>query len=294
MPELPEVETIRRGLEPHLVGQTIARVDQRRPDLRFPFPENFAARLEGQTVQSLSRRSKYLLLRTARPETLLIHLGMTGRFSIRKPHDDKTVPGVFVHEAGGIAKHDHVVFSLKGNTTITYNDVRRFGFMVIVPDAEIETHPLLANLGVEPLGNAFNAAYIAKRAQTKSVDLKTFLMDQRVIAGLGNIYVCEALYRAGLSPARPAATLATKRGTPTQRCERLAAAITDVLRDALAAGGSTLRDYRQAGGEQGYFQHTFFVYGRTGEACRRPGCKGSVQRAVTAGRSTFFCKSCQR
>lgn len=293
MPELPEVETIRRGLEPHLVGQTIARVDQRRPDLRFPFPENFAARLEGQTVHSLSRRSKYLLLRTAKPETLLIHLGMTGRFSIRKD-DSKTVPGAFTHETGAIGKHDHVVFSLLGNTTITYNDVRRFGFMVMVPDVELETHPLLASLGVEPLGNGFNAAYIAKRAQLKSVDLKTFLMDQSIIAGLGNIYVCEALHRAGLSPSRPAATLASKRGTPTQRCERLAAAIIEVLRDALAAGGSTLRDYRQAGGEQGYFQHTFFVYGRAGEPCRRSGCKGEVQRIVTAGRSTFFCSSCQK
>lgn len=295
MPELPEVETVRRGLEPLLDGQRITRVVQRRPDLRFPLPENFAARLEGKIITSLSRRAKYMLMRLSSGETLVMHLGMTGRFTVSQPPTTKRAkPGQFVHAAGDHDKHDHVVFHLQNGTTITYNDARRFGFMLLVSEQERETHPLFAHLGVEPLGNEFNAAYLARRAAGKGVDLKAFLMDQRIVAGLGNIYVCEALHRAGLSPSRGAKSLADSKGRPTERAERLVPAVKSVLTDALAAGGSTLRDYRHADGELGYFQHAFSVYGRTAEPCKRPGCRGIVRRSVSGGRSTFFCSTCQK
>lgn len=293
MPELPEVETVRRGLEPHLAGRRIVRVEQRRPDLRFPFPERFTARLEGQSVDVLTRRAKYMLWRLSSGETLVVHLGMTGRFTVAHARCCER-PGAFTYSAGGHDKHDHVVLHLADGTTITYNDARRFGFMLLMGPDEIDVHPLFAGLGVEPLGNAFNADYIATKAIGKGVDLKAFLMDQRIVAGLGNIYVCEALHRAGLSPNRAAKSLVDRKGRPTQRAERLVPAIKSVLTEALAAGGSTLRDYRHADGELGYFQHTFAVYGRTGERCRKPGCRGIVRRAVHAGRSTFFCSNCQK
>lgn len=295
MPELPEVETVRRGLEPAIAGQRIARVEQRRPDLRFPFPENFRQRLEGKTVESLTRRAKYILVRLSSGETLVVHLGMTGRFTVAAaPDAPRRATATFVYAAGEPGKHDHVVLHLKNGAVITYNDARRFGFMLLMSDAELEAHPLFAHLGVEPLGNAFNADYVATRAIGKGVDLKAFLMDQRIIAGLGNIYVCEALHRAGLSPNRGAKSLADKRGRPTERAERLVPAIKSVLTEALAAGGSTLRDYRHADGELGYFQHAFSVYGRTAERCRKPGCSGLIRRSVQAGRSTFFCSHCQK
>lgn len=295
MPELPEVETVRRGLEPVLVGQRIVRLEQRRPNLRFPLPDNFADRLEGQTIESISRRAKYLLMRLSSGETLVVHLGMTGRFTVSQP-DKKTraKPGKFVHPAGEHDKHDHVVVHLKNGTVITYNDARRFGFMLLMSEEEREVHPLFAGLGVEPLGNEFNADYLARRAANKGVDLKAFLMDQRIIAGLGNIYVCEALHRAGLSPSRGAKSLADRKGRPTERAEHLVPAVKSVLVDALAAGGSTLRDYRHADGELGYFQHSFSVYGRTAEPCKKPGCQGIVRRSVSGGRSTFFCSACQK
>jgi formamidopyrimidine-DNA glycosylase len=293
MPELPEVETVRRGLEPCLAGRRIVRVEQRRRDLRFPFPDNFAARLEGQTVDALTRRAKYMLWRLSGGETLVVHLGMTGRFTVTQGHRRQR-PGAFAHEAGEHAKHDHVVIHLHDGTTISYNDARRFGYMLLMPPDELEVHPLFAGLGVEPLGNAFNADYLAGKAIGKGVDLKAFLMDQRIVAGLGNIYVCEALHRAGLSPNRAAKSLADRKGRPTQRAERLVPAVKSVLTEALAAGGSTLRDYRHANGDLGYFQHTFAVYGRTAEPCRKPGCGGIVRRAVHAGRSTFFCSNCQK
>lgn len=295
MPELPEVETVRRGLEPLVEGQRIVRLEQRRPDLRFPLPENFAARLEGKTITSLGRRAKYLQMRLSSGETLIMHLGMTGRFTVSQAKSTaRTKPGNFAHDAGEHAKHDHVVLHLKSGTVVTYNDARRFGFMLLMSAEELESHPLFAHLGVEPFGNAFNAAYLARRAAGKGVDLKAFLMDQRIVAGLGNIYVCEALHRAGLSPNRGAKSLADRKGGPTERAERLVPAVKSVLTEALAAGGSTLRDYRHADGELGYFQHSFSVYGRTGEACKRPGCKGIVRRSVSAGRSTFFCSACQK
>lgn len=299
MPELPEVETVRRGLEPLLQGQRIVRVEQRRPDLRFPFPENFAARLEGQRITRLSRRAKYILAQLSSGETLVVHLGMTGRFTVIPAPGSgggsaKRPTANFVHPAGEHGKHDHVVVTLKNGATVTYNDARRFGFMLLMADGEVEMHPLFAHLGVEPFSNAFNADYLAKRAAGKGVDLKAFLMDQRIVAGLGNIYVCEALYRAGLSPNRGAKSLADSKGRPTGRADRLVPAIKSVLTEALAAGGSTLRDYRHADGELGYFQHAFAVYGRTGERCKKPGCGGIIRRAVHSGRSTFFCSNCQK
>ena len=295
MPELPEVETVRRGLEPAMVGRMFNRVETRRPDLRFPLPERMAERLQGRTLEHLGRRSKYLIGRVSGGEVLIMHLGMSGRFTISKamPGGDKR-PGWFTHETGAAPKHDHVVFDMSGGTRVTYNDPRRFGFMVMIAEAELETHPLIRDLGPEPLGNAMTAAYLAERAMGRKADLKSFLMDQRNIAGLGNIYVAEALFRAELSPNRAASCLADHKGRPTARAERLVPAIRQVLEDAIAAGGSTLRDYRAADGELGYFQHQFLVYGRTGEACARPGCQGIVRRSIHAGRSTFHCSSCQR
>ncbi len=288
MPELPEVETVRRGLESTLVGALLVRVEQRRPDLRFPFPANFAARLKGRTITALSRRAKYLLASLDDGETLIAHLGMSGSFRI-----EEAIAGDFVHPRGKDAAHDHVVFHLDHGGRVTYNDPRRFGFMDIVGVGEIETHRYFAKLGVEPLSNAFSAQELARLFAGKTAPLKAALLDQSLIAGLGNIYVCEALFRAGLDPAKPAAAIVRKDGGPTAKGERLARAISEVLNEAIAAGGSSLRDHRQADGSLGYFQHNFKVYGRAGEPCVKPGCKGIVQRRSQSGRSTFFCALCQ-
>jgi len=295
MPELPEVETVRRGLEPVLVGHRFARVEQRRADLRFPLPHDFAARLQGRKVQSLERRAKYLLAHLSGAEVLVMHLGMTGRFTVQAPAAAKKqgeCGGILAHQAG--AKHDHIVFHMQSGATITYNDARRFGFMLLVSEHELCSHPLMRGLGVEPLGPKLTPEYLARRASGKAVDLKAFLSDQRIIAGLGNIYVCEALFRARHAPTRPAASLATKKGGATERARRLAPAIRAVLKDAIAAGGSSLRDYRHADGALGTFQHAFAVYDREERPCLRPGCRGIVRRIVQGGRSTFFCPKCQR
>lgn len=311
MPELPEVETVRRGLEPAMVGRTFERVETRRPNLRFPLPERMAERLQGRTLEHLGRRSKYLIARVSGGEVLIMHLGMSGRFTIsHAAQDEARRPGSYVHETGANPKHDHVVFEMSAAgdgerrrkiaaksalpSRIVYNDPRRFGFMVMVPEAEFAAHPLIRDLGPEPLGNALSPAYLAKRAMGRKADLKSFLMDQRTIAGLGNIYVAEALFRARLSPNRAAACLADRLGRPSERAHRLVPAIRQVLADAIAAGGSTLKDYRSVDGALGYFQHQFLVYGRAGEACARPGCQGIVRRSIHAGRSTFHCSSCQR
>ena len=317
MPELPEVETVRRGLEPVLVGGRIARVEQRRADLRFPLPERFAARLEGRRVTALGRRAKYLLAHLDSGEVLLMHLGMSGRFTIspfsppprgegmgvggiptadpRSVEDGEWRPvATFVHATGGNAAHDHVVLHMASGATVTYNDPRRFGFMVLVAEDALDEHPLIRGLGVEPLGNALSAEYLAERAGGRRVDLKAFLLDQRIIAGLGNIYVAEALFRARLSPSRAAACLARKGGRPTERAERLVPAIRTVLEAAIAAGGSTLKDFRHADGDLGYFQHQHMVYGRAGEPCATPGCRGIVRRTIQGGRSSFHCPLCQR
>ena len=294
MPELPEVETVRRGLEPVMTQRRVVRVEQRRPDLRFPFPDGFVARIEGRRIMRLGRRAKYLVADLEGGETLIMHLGMSGRFAIEKPDAQANAPGQFTHAVAPAAAHDHVVFHLEGGARVTYNDARRFGFMDLVAAEALETCRHFAAMGIEPLGNELNAAYIARRAAGRTADLKAFLLDQRHIAGLGNIYVCEALYRARISPRRLAGALADRRGRPTARAERLVPEIRAVLEDAIAAGGSTLRDYRAADGALGYFQHRFAVYGRDGEPCPTEGCRGKVQRITQAGRSTFFCGRCQR
>jgi formamidopyrimidine-DNA glycosylase len=294
MPELPEVETVRRGLEPALVGARFARVEQRRPDLRFPFPPRFRERLEGRTVEGLGRRAKYLLADLDSGEVLVMHLGMTGRFTVAMPAGGGRQLGEFHHEAGGQQAHDHVVFHLSNGATVTYNDARRFGFMTIVPRSELAEHPLFKGMGIEPLGNELDGGALARLFAGKAAPLKAALLDQRLVAGLGNIYVCEALHRAGLSPRRAAGTLATTKGAPTKAAARLAQVIREVLAEAVEAGGSTLRDYAHTDGSLGYFQHHFRVYDREGEPCPTPGCAGVILRLVQSGRSTFYCGICQR
>ncbi len=282
MPELPEVETVRRGLEPVLAGRLIVQADVRRADLRWPFPEGMAARLTGARVTGLRRRSKYLLADLDRGETLIVHLGMSGRMLV-----SGAPVGAFHHALAVPGKHDHVVLDIEGGARIAFNDARRFGSMDLVQTAAEERHRLLAPLGPEPLGNGFDAPYLAARLAGRATPVKAVLLDQHVVAGLGNIYACEALWRAGVSPLRLA------RDIVPPEAERLVAAIRSVLVEAIAAGGSSLRDYRQADGELGYFQHGFAVYGRAGLACLRPGCSGVVARAVQAGRSSFLCPRCQ-
>jgi formamidopyrimidine-DNA glycosylase len=292
MPELPEVETVRRGLEPAMMGARLTRVEQRRPDLRFPFPERFVERLEGQTVTGLSRRAKYLLVDLSSGEVLVMHLGMSGRFLVQQG-GAVTAPGEFHYEHGGESAHDHVVFRLSTGAVVTYNDARRFGFMDLVPRTEIETCRHFDGMGIEPLGNELSGEAIARLFRGKRTPLKAALLDQRLIAGLGNIYVCEALFRARLHPHASAGSLATAAGEPTAKATELAAIIRDVLNEAVEAGGSTLRDHAQVDGTLGYFQHRFRVYDREGEACTTPGCSGTVSRLVQSGRSTFYCPVCQ-
>jgi formamidopyrimidine-DNA glycosylase len=293
MPELPEVETVRRGLEPAMVGAHFTRVVQRRPDLRFPFPERFAERLEGQEITGLGRRAKYLLADLSSGEVLIMHLGMSGRFLVTEGGTSR-MPGEFHHEHGGLSAHDHVVFWLSNGASVTYNDARRFGFMDLVPRSGIETCAHFAGMGIEPLGNERSGETIARLFAGKRTPLKAALLDQSLIAGLGNIYVCEALFRTGLHPQAPAGSLATGPGQPTEEAHRLAAVIREVLSEAVEAGGSTLRDHAQVDGSLGYFQHSFRVYDREGEACVTPGCTGAVARLVQSGRSTFYCPECQK
>lgn len=287
MPELPEVETVRRGLAPVMEGRRILKVDARRPDLRFPFPERFAARLKGRTIVSLGRRAKYLLADLDDGEVLVMHLGMSGSFRILLP-ETEVAPGAFHHPRSKAATHDHVEFAFEGGATVTYNDPRRFGFMTLSPRANLEAHPLFRHVGIEPLGNALDGALLLRLFGTKQTSLKAALLDQRLIAGLGNIYVCEALHRAKLSPTRAAGTLTIR------KANLLAQAIRTVLEEAIAAGGSTLRDFAHADGALGYFQHAFRVYDREGAPCPTPSCRGVVQRIVQTGRSTFFCAQCQK
>jgi len=294
MPELPEVETIRRGLEPVLVGERIERVEQRRADLRFPFPENFGKRLTGRAIVSVQRRAKYLLAHLDDGAVLIIHLGMSGRISIVGHGRERGQLGAFTHNQGDRGAHDHVVLRLGSGTEIVYNDPRRFGLMDLATQATLDTHPLLAGLGIEPLGSDLTAEHLARHAAGRRSDLKSFLLDQRIIAGLGNIYVCEVLFRTRLKPARAAACLATPTGKPNTRASAIIPHIRDVLNEAIEAGGSTLRDYAQADGSLGYFQHSFHVYGREGQPCLAPACRGKVRRTIQAGRSTFFCSVCQR
>jgi formamidopyrimidine-DNA glycosylase len=348
MPELPEVETVRRGLSSVMEGARFTKVELNRPDLRRPLPKDFVKRLEGKTVTGLGRRAKYLLADLSSGEVLMMHLGMSGSFRVAKarhpevaasfdrhPHpeepakrasrrmgvtaqeeggprrmagpsssegdlrsppqdDGEQTPGAYHHERSKQKTHDHVVFHMSSGALITFNDPRRFGLMLLVPRAELAEHPLMRQVGPEPLGNAFDAAMLARASRHKKTSLKAALSDQKVVAGLGNIYVCEALHRARLSPKRSASTLAMKSGKPTPRAEKLVAAIKDVLNDAIKAGGSSLRDHRRTDGELGDFQHNFRVYDREGKPCPTQGCRGAIRRIVQGGRSTFFCPVCQR
>ncbi|HUF44070.1 MAG TPA: bifunctional DNA-formamidopyrimidine glycosylase/DNA-(apurinic or apyrimidinic site) lyase [Aestuariivirgaceae bacterium] len=292
MPELPEVETVRRGLEPVLVGRTITGVRLARQDLRFALPKDFVGRLEGRRVVDLVRRAKYLIARLDSGDQLLMHLGMTGRFTVVVPGGPALTLGELFYEPPAAGAHDHVVFEIEDGLRIIYNDARRFGIMDIIVNGSAP-HPLLRHLGVEPLTNAFDAWHLHGAFRGKRAPLKAALLDQRIVAGLGNIYVCEALYRARLSPLRLAGTLARRR-QPEERLERLVAAIRSVLIEAIEAGGSTLRDYARTDGTSGAFQTTFEVYDRDGKGCVRAGCAGRIRRTVQSGRSTFWCPACQR
>ncbi len=283
MPELPEVETVRRGLAPVMEGHVIARADVNRPDLRWPFPTKMRERLEGKTVQQLRRRSKYILADLSSGETLLVHLGMSGRMLV-----SGDPLGLFAHDHPAPAKHDHVVFHMQSGARVTFNDPRRFGAMDLMETAAAEAHPLLARIGPEPLGNAFNEAHLIAAFKGRNTPVKSALLDQRIVAGLGNIYVCEALFRARISPKRKAGRISAT------RVAALVPIIRDVLSEAIEAGGSSLRDFRQADGELGYFQHRFDVYGREGEPCRRAGCDAKIARIIQSGRSSFYCPTCQR
>lgn len=278
MPELPEVETIKRGLEPALCHVQFEHVTVQRAGLRYPFPEDFALRLKGKTVRALTRRAKYLLVHLSCHNILIIHLGMSGRFLI-----EKTCPDLSLSER----RHDHVVFALSNGFYVSYRDPRRFGFMDLIPEETLNDDPRFSRLGVEPLTNALTGDVLYELFRNKHMSLKAALLDQSLVAGLGNIYVCEALYRSGLHPLQEAGTLTR------EKMDLLVQAIKSVLNDALTAGGSTLKDYAQVDGSSGYFQHTFSVYGREGEPCQTPGCSGNIQRFVQNGRSTFFCSQCQ-
>jgi len=293
MPELPEVETVRRGLQPVMEGAKIIKAEARRKDLRFPFQKDFVARLTGQTVTGLGRRAKYLLADLASGDVLLMHLGMSGSFRVQSASEAQT-PGQFHHPRGKNGAHDHVVFHMSSGSDIVFNDPRRFGYMKIIARHALEAEPLLKGLGPEPLGNEFDADMLARSLVGKATSLKAALLDQRVVAGLGNIYVCEALYRAHLSPRRHASTLASRKGEPNDHARRLVDAIHAVLNEAIKAGGSSLRDHRQTSGELGYFQHSFQVYDREGEPCGTPGCGGIIRRFTQNGRSTFWCPKCQK
>jgi formamidopyrimidine-DNA glycosylase len=292
VPELPEVETVRRGLAPVMEGARIVKVEARRPDLRRPLPKDFARRIEGTTVSGIGRRAKYLTVDLSSGDVLLMHLGMSGSFRVSHDGKDGTA-GAHHHPRSADSTHDHVVFHMSSGATVTFNDPRRFGLMLLVPRAELAIHPLMREVGPEPLGNEFDATLLATACAGKATSLKAALLDQTVVAGLGNIYVCEALHRAGLSPRRRASTIAT-RGAPNARAIALVDAIKAVLNAAIKAGGSSLRDHRQTDGELGHFQHHFRVYDREGEACVTPGCKGTVKRIAQNGRSTFFCPVCQK
>lgn len=274
MPELPEVETVCRGLATVLPGRTLAKVDVRRKDLRIPFPPGFAAALTGRTVKAIRRRAKYVLIDLDDGQVLIVHLGMAGRMQISDP-------------ASALGRHDHVIFTTDDACQIRFNDPRRFGLMTLTSADTIASHKLFRHLGPDPLGNAFNAEVLSAALKGRKTSIKVALLDQRIVVGVGNIYACESLHRAGIAPTRKAGTVAGA------RAEKLVPAIQQVLRDAIAAGGSSLRDHVQVSGELGYFQHAWQVYGREGEACKTCGT-ATVKRIVQAARSTFYCRACQR
>ncbi len=283
MPELPEVETVKAGIAPAMEGQMIVAADVNRPDLRWPFPENMAARLKDTRVLGLRRRSKYILVDLDSGETLLIHLGMSGRMLV-----SGVKIGEFHHPHPVPAKHDHVVLHMENGARVTFNDARRFGAMDLLDTATQDDHWLIRDIGPEPLGNAFDETYLIDRMKGKNTPMKTALLDQGIVAGLGNIYVCEVLFRAGIHPKRKAGQISAK------RIATLVPLIREVLEEAIAAGGSSLRDFRQSDGELGYFQHVFRVYGQEGKTCVTPSCQKTIQRIIQSGRSSFFCPQCQR
>lgn len=281
MPELPEVETVRRGLTPAMEGKRILKLEVNRPDLRFPFPDRFRERIEGARITRMGRRAKFLVTELSNDEALIMHLGMSGRFTV-----NNAATADFHHDPGTNPAHDHVVFHMEGGATITYNDPRRFGFMELWPNALLDTYPRIKDLGPEPLSNQFNAAYLDEVLRGKATPIKAALLDQSMIAGLGNIYVCEALFLSGISPRRKASTVVGKRN------ERLAPAINQVITEAIAAGGSSISDFASASGELGYFQKHFHVYDREGQPCDT--CGNPIKRIVQSGRSSFYCGTCQR
>lgn len=292
MPELPEVETVKRGLAPVMEGRRIVSAQVRRPDLRFAFPERFAERLTGVLVRSLGRRAKYLVAVLSSGEALIMHLGMSGRFTVHAGSSapgegQRGEPGDFHHARAVDAKHDHVVLGFEGGARVTFNDPRRFGYMDLAPADALDRCKHFAALGPEPLSNAFSPAHVCEALAGRRAPLKTLLLDQRIVAGLGNIYVCEALFRAGLDPGLPG------RALDEEAAGRLCVAVREVLGEAIAAGGSSLRDHAQTDGSMGYFQHAFKVYGRDDQPCQRQGCGGKVVRFVQGGRSTFACERCQ-
>ncbi|GAB5457153.1 MAG: bifunctional DNA-formamidopyrimidine glycosylase/DNA-(apurinic or apyrimidinic site) lyase [Henriciella sp.] len=281
MPELPEVETVRRGLSPVMQGKRIERLEVNRPNLRFPFPERFQARVEGATITHMVRRAKFLVTELSTDEALIMHLGMSGRFTV-----NSAATADFHYDPGTKPAHDHVVFHMQGGATVTYNDPRRFGFMELWPIAELDSYPRIKDLGPEPLSNHFSAAYLDERLADKASPIKAALLDQSVVAGLGNIYVCEALFRSGISPRRKASSVVGRRNA------RLAPAINGVISEAIEAGGSSISDFASASGELGYFQKAFAVYDREGSSCTQ--CAKPIKRLVQSGRSTFYCSHCQR
>lgn len=291
MPELPEVETVLRGLAPAMAGRTIVHAQVRRAGLRWPFPPRMAERLTGSRVQHLHRRSKYILIDLDSDETLIIHLGMSGRMLVT-PAPGAPLPLVGRAGVGGghpdPEKHDHVIFDMEGGARITFNDARRFGAMDLAPSADVFAHRLLASLGPEPLGNNFDETYLTGCLKGRKTPIKSALLDQHIVAGLGNIYVSEVLHRASISPKRLAGRISAA------RIAALVPAIRDVLTEAIASGGSSLRDHRQTNGELGYFQHNFRVYGREGQPCPTANCNGRIARVVQSARSSFYCPQCQR
>ncbi|MEO0329157.1 MAG: bifunctional DNA-formamidopyrimidine glycosylase/DNA-(apurinic or apyrimidinic site) lyase [Pseudomonadota bacterium] len=296
MPELPEVETVRRGLAPVLEGAKIERLSLRRADLRFPFPEKFSEKLKNQRVTAVGRRAKYLLVHLESSDVLIMHLGMSGSFRIELPEGNR-IPGVFHHPRSEAKAHDHVVFHLrqgKSEAEVIYNDPRRFGYMDMVNISQLETCRHFAKMGIEPTGNALSGDILAPMFRDKRTSLKAALLDQRLIAGLGNIYVCEALWRSGLSPKRQAGTLVKNNGAPTDRLALLAVHVRDVIAEAIESGGSSLRDHRQTNGDLGYFQHRFSAYDQEGNPCSKETCNGTICRIVQSGRSSFYCPKCQR
>lgn len=293
MPELPEVETVRRGLAPVMEGAIVERLEVRRPDLRWPFPDRFAARMKGRRIERLRRRAKYLLADLDRDETLIMHLGMSGSFRVLLGNEESS-PGEFLYPRSSASIHDHVVFHLAPRATVTFNDPRRFGAMLLSDTARLADHALFKGLGPEPLSEELDAAALAAACAGRKTSLKAALLDQRIVAGLGNIYVSEALHLSHLSPKKAAGVLADRKGAPTDAAKRLVPAIKKVITAAIEAGGSSLRDHRKTDGELGMFQHRFRVYDRAGVKCPTRGCAGKIKAFVQNGRSTYYCPVCQR